>query len=37
MREKLETLPLSELREIAKQLGIRNIAATRKTALIEKI
>jgi transcription termination factor Rho len=37
MREKLETLPLSELREIAKQLGIRNITATRKSALIEKI
>ncbi|MCI8515198.1 MAG: transcription termination factor Rho [Lachnospiraceae bacterium] len=37
MREKLETLPLSELREIAKQLGIRNIASTRKSALIEKV
>lgn len=37
MREKLESLPLSELREIAKQLGIRNIAATRKSALIDKV
>ena len=37
MREKLETLPVVELREIAKQQGIKGIMKLRKTELIEKI
>ncbi|MBR5473930.1 MAG: transcription termination factor Rho [Lachnospiraceae bacterium] len=37
MREKLETLPLAELREIAKNVGIRNITVIRKSELIDKI
>ena len=37
MREKLETLPLSELRELAKQLGIRRTSGIRKADLIEQI
>ena len=37
MREKLETLPLAQLREIARGLGIKNITALRKAELIECI
>ncbi|MBR4210036.1 MAG: transcription termination factor Rho [Lachnospiraceae bacterium] len=37
MREKLETLPLGEIRAIAKENGIRNINSTRKSQLIEEI
>lgn len=37
MREKLETLPMSELREIAKTNGIKNITTLRKNALIDAI
>lgn len=37
MREKLETLPMSELREIAKTNNIKGITAMRKSALIDKI
>jgi len=37
MREKLLSLPLSELREIARSQGIKNIAATRKSALVDKL
>lgn len=37
MREKLETLPLAELREIAKTQGIKYVMKYRKTELIEQI
>lgn len=37
MREKLETLPVTELREIAKQQGIKYVMKFRKIELIEKI
>lgn len=37
MREKLETLPISELREIAKKQKIKYVMKLRKTELIEKI
>ncbi|MDE7432865.1 MAG: transcription termination factor Rho [Lachnospiraceae bacterium] len=37
MREKLETLPVSELREIAKKQGIKYVMKLKKTELIEKI
>lgn len=37
MREKLETLPVSELREIAKQQGIKYVMKLKKVELIEKI
>lgn len=37
MREKLETLPVSELREIAKQQGIKYVMKLKKIELIEKI
>ena len=37
MREKLETLPLTELREIAKSQGIKYIMKYRKIELIEQI
>lgn len=37
MREKLETLPVVELRAIAKQQGIKGIMKLKKTELIEKI
>ena len=37
MREKLETLPLAQLRQIGKDLGVKNITAQRKAELIEKI
>lgn len=37
MREKLETLPLSELKAIAKEKGIKNLAAMRKGDVIEAL
>ena len=37
MREKLETLPLAQLRQIAKDLGIKNITAQKKADLINSI
>ena len=37
MRAKLESLPLSEIREIAKENGITKISATRKSQLVEKL
>lgn len=37
MREKLETLPMTELREIAKVNNIKSVTAMRKSALIDKI
>ena len=37
MREKLETLPVKELREIAKQLQIKGFVKMKKTELIEAI
>lgn len=35
MREKLETLPLTELKELAKSQGIRGISSMKKSALID--
>jgi len=37
MREKLETLPLIQLRELAKSQGIKNITVLRKSELIDKL
>ena len=37
MREKLETLPVAELREIAKEQGVKNLTKLKKTEIIEKI
>ncbi len=37
MREKLESLPMSELREIAKLNGIKSVTTMRKSALIDRI
>lgn len=37
MREKLETLPMTELREIAKANGIKSVTTMRKGMLIDKI
>lgn len=37
MREKLETLPLSVLKDFAKDKGIKNISAMRKSQLIDAI
>ena len=37
MRAKLETLPMTELRELAKVNGIKGITTMRKAALIDKI
>lgn len=37
MKEKLETLPLSELRELAKARGLKGLTALRKSEIIEKI
>ena len=37
MREKLETLPVTELREIAKEQGVKNLTKLKKTEMIEKI
>lgn len=37
MREKLESLPLSEIREIAKGMGIKRVSTVRKGQLIEMI
>ena len=35
MREKLQTLPLSELKELAKSQGIKGISSMRKAEIIE--
>ena len=35
MREKLQTLPLAELKEIAKSQGIRGISGMKKSDIIE--
>ena len=35
MREKLETLPLSELRELAKAQGLKGVSGFRKSELID--
>ena len=37
MREKLQSLPMAELREIAKANGIKSVTTMRKEALIDKI
>lgn len=37
MREKLNTLPLAELREIAKSQGLKNISTLRKAELIDRL
>ncbi len=37
MREKLESLPMTELREIAKINGIKSVTTMRKSALIDRI
>ena len=37
MREKLQTLPMTELREIAKANGIKSVTTMRKAVLIDKI
>ena len=37
MKEKLETLPMTELREIAKSKIIKSVASMRKSVLIDKI
>ncbi|MBQ1514756.1 MAG: Rho termination factor N-terminal domain-containing protein, partial [Lachnospiraceae bacterium] len=37
MREKLETLPLTELKALAKQLNIKRTTGIRKADLIESI
>ena len=37
MREKLESLPLAQIRAIAKEHGIPRITSTRKSQLIEEI
>ena len=37
MRDKLETLPLTQLRELAKSQGIKNITVLRKAELIDKL
>lgn len=37
MREKLQTLPMTELREIAKSNGIKSVTTMRKSVLIDKI
>ncbi len=37
MRDKLETLPLMQLRELAKCQGIKNITVLRKSELIDKL
>ena len=37
MREKLATLPLTQLKELAKSQGIRNISGLRKAELIDRL
>lgn len=37
MREKLATLPLAELRELAKAQGIKGVAGLRKSELIDRL
>ena len=37
MREKLETLPLAQLRELAKGQGIKNVSGLRKSELVDRL
>ena len=37
MKEKLETLPLAQIRQIARDLGIKNVTSYRKALLIDMI
>ena len=37
MREKLATLPLTQLKELAKSQGIKNISGLRKAELIDRL
>ena len=37
MREKLATLPLAQLRELAKGQGIKNVSGLRKSELIDRL
>lgn len=37
MREKLATLPLAQLRELAKSQGIKNVSSLRKSELIDRL
>lgn len=37
MREKLETLPLVQLRELAKSQGIKNVSGLRKSELVDRL
>ena len=37
MREKLATLPLTELKEIAKSKGLKEVSTIRKSALIDRL
>ena len=37
MREKLETLPLAQLRELAKSQGLNNASGIRKAELIDRL
>ncbi len=37
MREKLETLPLTQLRELARGQGIRNVSGLRKSELVDRL
>lgn len=37
MREKLETLPLSQIRELAKSQGMKNVSSLRKSELIDRL
>ena len=37
MREKLMTLPLAELRKIAKEQGLKAVSSLRKSELVDKL
>ena len=37
MREKLATLPLSQLRELAKSQGIKYVSGLRKSELVDRL
>ena len=37
MREKLQTLPLAQLRELAKSQNIRNVSGLRKSELVDRL
>ena len=37
MREKLETLPLTQLRELARGQGIKNVSGLRKSELVDRL